>query len=120
MNRCLGRRSSRLRDLISVVEDPANDLVFGDESEDFHLGSTSIAGQGINLVDSVDELSPSFVRGTSSGRGRGCGSRLDLPLLFVTNGLSVDSPHTIGVGAIKMNEMFVGLWDVNENSSQEL
>ena len=80
------------------------------------IGATSIAGQGVNLVDSVDELSPSFVRMSS-----GSGSRLDsLPLLFVTKGLLVGSPHTIGVGAQKMDEMFVGLWDMNENSRQEL
>ena len=99
-----------------MVEDPSSDFVVGDESGNFHVGTASVADQRVDFVDSVNELSPSFVRGTSNGRG----SRFDFALLFAGNGLSVDSPHTIGVGTIKMDEMLVGLWDMNENSSQEL
>jgi hypothetical protein len=101
-----------LCELVSVVEDPFYDFVLGDESEDFHLGTASFADQRVDLVDTVDELSPSFVRSASSGSRRW--------LLLVTNGVMVASSHAIGVDAIKMDEMLVGLWDMNENSGQEL
>jgi hypothetical protein len=125
-----------LCELVSVVEDPFYDFVLGDESEDFHLGTASFADQRVDLVDTVDELSPSFVRSASSGSRRW--------LLLVTNGVMVASSHAIGVGAIKMDEMLAGLWNrphsgcfegirccgaaskdcppqnMNENSGQEL
>jgi len=62
-----------------MVEDPFYDFVLGDESEDFHLGTASVADQWVDFEDTVDELSPSFVRSPSSG-SRGW-------LLLVTNGV---------------------------------
>jgi hypothetical protein len=60
-----GRSVGTLR--VAVVEDLSNDFLFSDESEDFHLGAASVAGQRVDLVDSVDELSPSLVRSTWMG-----------------------------------------------------
>jgi hypothetical protein len=59
-----GRGPGRSGGCVSMVEDPFDDFVLGDESEDFPLGPASGAGQRVDLVDTVDELSPSLVRST--------------------------------------------------------
>ena len=56
------RRSSGFGgNCVSVVKDFLYGVVLGDESEDFHLATASGAGQRVDLVDAIDELSPSFV-----------------------------------------------------------
>jgi len=100
-----------LSGLVSVVEDPFYDFVLGDESEDFHLGAASVAGQRVDLVDTVDELSPSFVCGTSVSR---------FGLLLETNRVSEGLSNAIRVSAVEVNQVLVRLGDVDEDSSQEL
>ena len=54
-----------------MFEDGSNHAGLGDESEDLHLATASVAGQRVDLVDAVDELGPSFVGGASRRSGRG-------------------------------------------------
>jgi hypothetical protein len=78
-----GRSVGTLR--VAVVEDFSNDFLFRDESEDFHFGAASRAGQGVDLVDTVDELSPSLVRSAWIGtRRRSC---LLSRLILLTTGM---------------------------------
>ena len=76
-----------------------------------HLATTSVTGQGGDLVNTVDELSPSFVRGTSVSR---------FGLLLETNRVSEGLSNAIRVSAVEVNQVLVRLGDVDEDSSQEL
>ncbi len=63
------------------------------EGDDLHLFPVLPAGQGIDLVDFVDKLGPLF---------------------------SQRAPRRRSIGATKMNQMLVGLWDVDEHSGEKL
>jgi hypothetical protein len=71
-----------------------------------------VTGQGVDLVDTVDELGPSFVGG-SARRSR-------FGFVLGVNLVSVGSSHAIGVSAVEMNQMSVGLWDVGEDAGEKL
>ena len=59
------------RVFVPVVEDFLDGVVLGDESDDLHLGAALGTGQGVDFIDAVDELGPSFVGGAWR-RSRGC------------------------------------------------
>lgn len=90
-----------------MVEDGSNDAGLGDESEDLHRATASVTGQRVDLVDTADELGPALVGG-ASGRSR-------LVVVVVgTNRHSVVLSDAIGVRAVEMDQVLVGLWDVSE------
>jgi hypothetical protein len=95
-----------------MVEDRSDGSGVGDEGKNFHFTTALRTGQRVDLVDAVNEFGPSFVGG-SARRNR---------FVFVVgaNLVSVGSSHAIGVGAIEMNQMFVGLGDVCEHPGQKL
>lgn len=95
-----------------MIEDGSDDGGVGDESEYLHLATASIAGQRVNLVDAVDELGPSIVGSASRRSGLGA--------VVGTNLLSEALSDAIGVGAIEMNQVLVGLGDVSESSGDKL
>ena len=65
-DRADGRRSPGFsRDFISMVEDRSDDAGVGDEGEGLHLAAALVGGQGVELVNAIDELGPSFVGGSS-------------------------------------------------------
>ena len=72
-----------------MVEECSDRSGVGDEGDDFHLATASSTGQGVDFVDTVDELGPSFVSG-ASGRSR-------LGVVVGTNRLSVVLSDAIGV-----------------------
>ena len=79
------------------------------------LGATLPTGQRVDLVDPVDELGPAFSK-SASGRGR-----LVLHISFAARAsTAAHCPNAIGVDAVEMDEMLVGLRDVDKNSSQKL
>ena len=100
------------RGLVSMIEDGSDGTGFGNESEDLHLCTASVAGQRVDLVDAVDELGPSFVENASRRRRPG--------FVIGANVFSVGLSNAIGVGAIEMNQVLVGLGDVDEDSSEKL
>ena len=67
-----------------------------DESEELHFFPASTTGQRIDLVDTVNELGPSFAQSTFS---RGLIIVL-FPLLF--GGVELVQPQAIGVRAVVM------------------
>ena len=95
-----------------MVEDGSDHAGVGDEREDFHVGAALVAGQRVDVVDAVDELGPSFVGGASR--------RSRIVFVVGTNLLSVVLPDAIGVGAVEMNQVLVGLGDVCEDAGQKL
>ena len=101
--------------VVEMVQDPTDDAGLGDEGEDLHLGPAARTGQRVDLVDTVDELGPSLgQRGSRRGR-------LLIHLTLWSNATtSAGCPHAIGVSAVEMDQMFVGLGDMDEHSSQEL
>jgi hypothetical protein len=71
-----------------------------------------LAGQGVDLVDPVDELTSTLGESASWRVGR-----------FGKSGRVVVSERgadSIGVSAVEKNEVFVGLGDVDEDSSEKL
>src|SRR3990172_8542227 len=110
----LGRfgRSSWSSLLVEVVQDSANDRGLGDEGENFHLFPASTTGQRVDLVDTEDKLGPSLFE-SASQRGRFI---LCLPFRRVVTNRSRRT-HAMGIGAVEMDEMSVGLGDVDEHTS---
>ena len=95
-----------------MVEEVFDDFVLGDESENLHLAAASVTGQGVDFVDAIDELAPSFGESGSWRAGRfGCSGGV------VVSERGADS---IGVSAVEMDEMLVGLGDMYEDSCQKL
>jgi hypothetical protein len=68
--------------------------------------------KGVDLVDAVDKLGPSFVDGALR-RGR-------FGFVVGTNLFSVVFSHAIGVCAVEMDQVLVGLGDVDEHAGEEL
>jgi hypothetical protein len=106
-------RSSWSAPGIEMVEDLSDDGGVGDEREDSHRSAALVTGQGVDLVDTVDELGPTLAQSASGrrgGLGAGYGSLV----------IPVRGAHPVGVNAVEMNQVFIGLRDVNQYSSQEL
>ena len=95
--------------MVPVVEGLSDRGGLSDESEDLHFATASSTSQGVDFVDAVDELGPSFVRGTSSW------SRLGF--VIGTNLDSVGLSNAIGLSAVEMNQVLFGLGGVDEHSS---
>ena len=95
-----------------MIEDGSDHAGVGDERDNFHLAAALDAGQGVDLVDTVDELGPSFVGGASRRSGLG--------FVVGPNLVSVGASNAMGVGAIEMDQVLVGLWDVDEDAGQKL
>lgn len=100
--------------MIEVIQDFLDDGGLGDEREDFHGAATLATGQGVDLEDSVEELGPALAQ-SAPGR-RGVGGLLERSRRL----RAVVGAYTIGVGAIEMNQMLVGLWDVDEHAGEKL
>jgi hypothetical protein len=83
-----------------------------DESEEFHFFAASTAGQRVDLVDTVDELGPASIKSASSRGG--------LVHVSWARLVSVAMAHSVGVGAVEINEVLTGLGDVYEDSGQKL
>ncbi len=99
---------------VGVFEDLSNDGRLGDEGDDLHFFAATPAGQRVELEDAVDELGPSFSKSASR---RGLALRLGHPARASS---SASFANAVGVCAVQMNQMLVGLGDVNEDSCQEL
>lgn len=95
-----------------MFEDSSDDARLGDESEDLHLAAASVAEQRVDVVDAVDELGPSFVGGASR--------RSRLGFVVGTNVFSEVLSDAIGIDAVEMDQVFVGLGDVDENACEKL
>jgi len=98
--------------VVTVVQDFSNGCGLGDEGEDFHLGATVRTCQRVHVINPVNKLCPSFV---ASAAGREGLVRLSGCVAVPEGGA-----HTVGVGAIEMDEMLVGLRDVDEHAGEEL
>ena len=97
---------------VEMAQDLADDGVLGDERDDLHLSAALVTCQRVDFVDAVDELSPSSVEGPSR---RWC---IGLVLSRLVSW--VGSSDAIGIGAIEMNQVFVGLWDVDKDTREKL
>ncbi len=60
VERRLGRSSLSGGFVFAVSQNTTNDRGLGDEGDDLHLFPTLPAGQGVDLVDFVNKLGPSF------------------------------------------------------------
>ena len=108
--------SSRRSRLVEVSEDSADECGLDDESENFHPCSAAGAGQRVHLVDAVDELCPAFARSALGSRVVG---------FTVPTGRSgvvpaVGCANAVGVSPVEMDQVLVGLGDVDENAGQKL
>jgi hypothetical protein len=96
-----------------VDEDFSDDRGLVDESQELHRGIASGTGERVDLVNTVNELGPPLGK---SAPGRcvlgfvGCRGRL----------FSVGGSNAIGVSAIEMDQVLVGLWDMDEHPGQKL
>jgi len=96
-----------------MVEDFSDDQGLGDESQELHRGIASGTGERVDLVNTVDELGPPLGKSAPERCGLGflgCSRRL----------FSVGGSNAIGVGAVEMNQVLVGLWDVDEHPGEKL
>jgi hypothetical protein len=53
---------------VEVLKDLTDDVGVGDEGENFHPCPAAGAGQRVDLVDAVDELSPAFAQSAPGSR----------------------------------------------------
>lgn len=99
-----------------MVQDSADKAGLGDEGKDLHLGPAAKTGQRVDLVDTVDELRPTFSQ-SASGRGR-----LDAASPAFGRVVLKLSRRTqaVGIGPVEMDEMLSGLGDMDEHSCHEL
>ena len=98
---------------LDMLENLSDDGGLDDEGQELHRGIASGTGQRIDLVDTVDELSPLLAQ-SGPGRRSVCGWLWwSLPLG------AVGGANPIGVGAVEMDQVFVGLGDVNEHTGEE-
>ena len=81
-----------------VVEDLADDIGFDNESENFHPCAAAGAGQRVDLVDAVDELSPPFAQSPFGSRVDGFTIRPGQVGVLP----SVGCAYAVGVGAVEM------------------
>ena len=100
-----------------MVQDASDDGGVDNEGKELHFFPASRTGQRVDLVDTVNELGPSFAQSASLR-----GSILDaLGLVYGglvgSDGLGTDA---VGVSTVESDEMFVGLGDVDEHAGQEL
>ena len=100
-----------------MVEDLADDFGVDDESESFHPCPAARAGQRVHLEDAVDEIPPPFAQSSF-------GSRLDgFPLRPGRVGFHrwpVGLAQAVGVGPVEMDQVLVGLGDVDEDTGEKL
>jgi len=114
----VGRSSFSRRVVVPLRQNPSYGCGFGDESDDFHLGSAP-TGQRVDVIDFINKLRPSFAHRAF------CGGRLCLPFPFCLVLLGVASMRHGGaradcIGAIEMNQVLVGLGDVDEHAGEKL
>ena len=118
VERRFGRRPLSRKIVFPVRENPTYRGGLGDESDDFHLGAAA-AGQRVDVIDFIDKLRPSFAHRAFRG------SRFFLASLvfFVLRGVVTmrhGGANAVGVGPIEMNQVLVGLGDVDEDSGEKL
>ena len=97
---------------VEMPQDLHDDRVLGDKCEDLHLAPALGTCQRVYFVDAVNELGPTSVESASSRRRLGVVPRAHEAL--------VGSSHAIRIGAIEMDEVLFGLWDMDEDSRQKL
>ncbi len=105
------------RVVVPVRQNPSYGSGLGDESDDFHLGSAP-TGQRVDVVDFINKLRPSFAHRAFRG-GRFC---LPFPFCLVLLGVASmrhGGANAVGVGPIKMNQVLVGLGDVDEHAGEK-
>jgi len=102
--------------VVVVRENPTYGGGLSNESDDLHLGAAS-AGQRIDVVDFENELRPSFAHRAFRG------GRFPFPFFLVLFGVVTmrhGGARAVGIGAVKMNQVLVGLGDVDEHAGKKL
>jgi len=116
VERRVGRSSLSGVVVVPSRENPAYGGGLGDERDDFHLCAAP-ACQRVDVIDFVDELCPSFAQRAFLGSGFSR-SRLSFVLLSVA-AMRHGGAHAVGVGPIQMNQVLVGLGDVDEHTGEK-
>ncbi len=99
-------------------QNPTDGCGLGDERDDFHV-CAALASQRVDVIDFVDELCPSFAHG-AFGRGRLAFAFSFFLFLLGVATMRHGGARAVCIGPIEMDEMLVGLGDVDEHAGEKL
>ena len=120
----LGRSSRGCISFIQVLENSCDDLGLGDEGQD---AKSAAAGteEGVGFVNSADQICPPLsdggtMFGSQLGLVGSCVGAISRCRFQIETAFFSQSPGSRGIGSIVVNVMFARLWDLGEDTSDEL